>query len=318
MAFEEIKAGLRAMAEVKRWPELAAMIERPVHRESASAWDYPILACQAVGSRPEAALPGATAVFCAMISIHLVDDMLDDDPAGDFHRLGAGVVANVSLAFQALGHRALAAPAVPAEVRLLTQQLFSEMMLATSLGQHLDSQGAQSEADYWRIVEAKTPPLFAAALEMGALLGGGAREVAAELGQLGRCLGRLVQVSDDLSDALATPARPDWSRPKSCLPILYGLTADHADREELEGLCLRVREPGALAAAQKILLQSGAVSYCVFNLVATAEEIRRRLAEISLADPRSIERLVAVNTGPLRRMLATVGLDEVPELSLGS
>jgi geranylgeranyl pyrophosphate synthase len=318
MAFEEIKAKLRAMAEMKSWPELAAMIERPVHRESASAWDYPILACQAVGGHPETALPGATAVFCAMISIHLVDDMLDDDPAGDYHRLGTGIVANLALAFQAVGHRALANSTVPSEVRLQTQQLFTEMMLATSLGQHLDSEGAQSESDYWRIVESKTPPLFAAALEIGALLGGAAMDVATDLGQLGSCLGRLVQVSDDLSDALATPARPDWSRPRFCLPILYGLTADHADRDELERLCRRVSDPGALAAAQKILLQSGAVSYCVFKLVETSDEIRRRVSEISLVDSGPIERLIEVNTQPVRRMLATVGLDQLPELSVGS
>jgi geranylgeranyl pyrophosphate synthase len=183
------------------------------------------------------------------------------------------------------------------------------------LGQHLDSQGAQSEADYWRIVEAKTPPLFAAALEIGALLGGGTTKVASGLGRLGMSLGRLVQVSDDLSDALATPAGPDWNRPKSCLPILYAVTADHPDRDELERLCPLVREPAALAAAQRILLQSGAVSYCVFKLVETSEEIGSRLAEMPLADPRPIERLVAVNTLPLRQLLASVGVDQIPELS---
>src|SRR5512134_2148339 len=100
MAFEEIKTRLRSIADTAVWPELGAMLERPIHREAVSVWDYPILACQAVGGSPETALPGAAAVFSAMISIHLVDDMLDDDPACDFHRLGTGVVANLSLAFQ--------------------------------------------------------------------------------------------------------------------------------------------------------------------------------------------------------------------------
>ena len=315
MAFEEIKARLALQVESERWAELGAMIERPVHRDAVSAWDYPILACQAVGGKPESALPAAAAVFAAMISIHLVDDMLDEDPAGDYHRLGAGVVANLALAFQALGHQTLVDPDVPPEVQQATQAIYSAMMMATSKGQHLDKQGARSEADYWHIAEAKTPPLFGAALRMGACLGGGSATVAAELEELGRRLGLLVQVSDDLSDALATPARPDWNRPANCLPILYGLTADHADRGQLERLCGLVGDPSSLGEAQKILLRSGAVSYCIFKLVELSDEIRGRLARIRLVDPRPMERLLEVNTRPLRRTLASLGVEPVPEAS---
>ena len=315
MAFEEIKARLLLLVGRASWPELAAMVERPVHREAVSAWDYPILACQAVGGSPEAALPGAAAIFSAMISIHLVDDMLDGDPAGDYHRLGAGVVANLSLAFQAIGHQTLADPAVPEDIQRAIQAIYSDMMLATSQGQHFDTQGARSETDYWRIAEAKTPPLFGAAFRMGALLGGSSIEVAADLEGLGGRLGLLVQVSDDLSDALATPARPDWNRPANCLPILYGLTADHADRGELERLCGCVSDPGSLAEAQKILLRCGAVSYCIYKLVELSDEIRGRSARIALADPRPLERLVEVNTQPLRRILATLGMHSIPEVT---
>src|SRR4051794_5971759 len=104
MNFEAMRQRVRELREISRWPQALELIDRTVHRESISVWEYPVAACQAAGGGMGDALPAAASVFCSVISIHLVDDILDDDPRGDYRRMGTGPVANLALAFQAAGH----------------------------------------------------------------------------------------------------------------------------------------------------------------------------------------------------------------------
>lgn len=316
MRFERMKSKIRALREVAAWPQMSELIDRAVHREWISVWDYPFAACQAVGGTEEQALPGAAAVFSSVVSIHLVDDMLDDDPRGDYHQLGIGPTANLALAFQAAGHRLLDDPALDPRLRSSLQAIFAGMSLATAYGQNLDARELRSEQEYWRTVESKTPPLFAAALEIGALLGGASDETAKRLAHFGHVLGLFVQVGDDLSDALQTPARADWQKGSNNLPILYTLTAEHPEREEFQSLVSRVDDPEVLARAQKILLRCGAVSYCVFKLLEFSREARSSLARIPLDRPEPISRLLDLHMKPLHKLFESVGVEEPTELAL--
>jgi geranylgeranyl pyrophosphate synthase len=310
MTFDEIKELVRAVSGIAAWPQMLRLTERVVHRDALSVWDYPIAACQAVGGEGREALPGAAAVFCSLISIHLVDDMLDDDPKGDYHRMGAGRAANLALAFQAAGHLLLEAPEIPPAVRTDLHATFARMSLGTAFGQDMDSQELRSEEEYWRTVEAKTPPLFGAAFRLGALLGDAPPAAAESLEAFGAVLGRLVQVSDDLSDALETPARADWGRRSNNLPILYAMTADHPLRERFLDLSTRSDDPEALAEAQKILIRSGAVSYCTFKMIELSQEARETLARASLRDSAPVERILAAHLRPLHKLLEAVGVEE--------
>jgi geranylgeranyl pyrophosphate synthase len=316
MRFERMKQRVCALSEVVAWPEMMAMVERAVHQDAQSVWEYPVVACEAVGGTAEAALPAAAAIFCSLASIHLVDDMLDDDPRGDYRVLGVGNTANLALAFQAAAHRVLDDGGVDAALRAALQSHLAGMALATAFGQNLDAREPRDEEDYWRAVEAKTPPLFAAALAMGALLGGAPAAVAEQLGRLGAMMGRFVQVSDDLVDALQEPAGADWRRRMSNLPILYALTADHPERAEFARLCPRVAEPAALAEAHKILLRSGAVSYCAFKLIEFARQADEVVARIPLADPGPVDRLLAAQRTPLDRLFRSLGVAELSALAL--
>jgi geranylgeranyl diphosphate synthase type I len=310
VTFEEIKEKVRAVSGIAAWPQMLRLTERVVHRDALSVWDYPVASCQAVGGEGEAALSGAAAVFCSLISIHLVDDMLDDDPKGDYHHLGAGRAANLALAFQAAGHLLLDAPEVSPAVRADLHVTFARMSLGTAFGQDLDSRELRSEEEYWRTVEAKTPPLFGAAFRLGALLGGAPPSVTASLEAFGAVLGRFVQVSDDLSDALETPARADWGRRSNNLPILYAMTADHPLRELFLDLSARSDDPEALAEAQKILIRSGAVSYCTFKMIELSQAARETLAHVALRDTGPIERILAAHLRPLHKLLESAGVEE--------
>lgn len=315
MKFEEIKSRVRELPGIACWPQMLALVDRPVSHET-SAWEYPVAACRAVGGPEAAALPAAAAVFCSVISIHLVDDMLDEDPRGDHHFLGTGTVANLALAFQAAGHLLLDAPEVPREIRPALQASFAGMSLATCFGQGLDARELRSEEEYWQVVASKTPPLFSAALRMGALLGGASAETADQLARLGRILGLLIQIGDDVTDALHSPARSDWQRRGNNLPLLYAMTAPHPDREEFLRLSARVEDPEALAAAQKILFRSGAVSYCTFKLLELSRQAQDLFAATPLQDTQWIGRLVDLHLTPLHRLLEQVGVEEPAALAL--
>lgn len=308
MQFEELKRRIREIPEVVTWPHMLEFVERAVDREG-SVWEYPAAACHAVGGTEGAAFPAAAAVFCSVASIRLVDDLLDEDPRGHYHTIGAGQAANMGLAFQAAGHLLLDDPEIPAALHPVLQISFARMSLATCYGQHLDAREAESEEEYWRIVNNKTPPLFAEALRMGALLGGASAGAAEQLACIGRVLGRFIQVSDDVTDALEAPARADWQRRGNNLAILYAMTAPHLDRAEFLRLSTRVADPEALAAAQKILLRSGAVSYCALKLIELSREAQDLFARAPLSNPEALGRLIDIHMQPLHRLLASVGLE---------
>lgn len=315
MGFEEIKAQVRAIPEVAAWPEMLELIERVGHREGLSVWDYPVAACRAVGGAAEDALPGAAAVFCSLLSIHLVDDLLDEDPRGDHIRLGVGPAANLALAFQAAGHRLLDASGADARIRCGLHATFARIGLATAFGQSLDLHDLRGEDDYWRVVEAKTPPLFGAAFRLGALLGGAPEELADQIEQWGNVLGRFIQVSDDLSDALQVPPRTDWHRRSNNLPILFAMTAQHPDRDRFVELASRYEDPESLDEAQKILLRSGAVSYCAFKMIEISREAQERLARLSLENPQPLEELLSSNLRPLYRLFERIGVEDPSSLA---
>lgn len=316
MSFVRMKERVLAIPAVAAWPEMVEMIERATHQEWRSLWDYPFIACRAMGQDEAAAVPGAAAVFCSLASIHLVDDILDEDDRGLYRTLGSGPTANMALAFQAAALQALDG-VESAETRALAQSNVAAMALATALGQHLDATRAvDGEEDYWKVVHTKTPPLFGTALFLGALLGGAEPEMARQMERLGGAMGVFIQVSDDLSDALKVPAGADWRRRTNNLPILYALTADHPEREEFVRLAERADDVAALEEAQRILLRSGAVSYCALKLIELSRLARGVLDRIDLPDPEPVRRLIEMQLKPLDHLFHSVGVDTPAALLL--
>jgi geranylgeranyl pyrophosphate synthase len=303
--FERLKELVFHVPEVSRWPEMHSLIHRAKHRDEISVWEYPVAACLASGGTEEQALPGAAAIFCALTAIHLIDDLLDNDPKGDFHHLGVGRVANLASAFQAAAHRLIENISISSIRSSDLQTQLSSAFIATARGQELDTVEAVTEEDYWLRVEAKTPPLFAAAFALGGLLGGASEPIIAGFERLGRTLGRFIQVSDDLADVLKTPASPDWNRPRNNLALLYALNAAHADRDEFARLAGVVQEPRALAAAQKMLFKSGAVSYCALQMERFSTELREQVQSLPVVSRTPLDRLVNRTVRPLEHLLSS-------------
>jgi hypothetical protein len=71
LQFDQLKARIRSLPQVAAWPQMLERIDNAVHRDLRCVWDFPIVACQAVGGTAAAALPGAAAILCSLIGIHL-------------------------------------------------------------------------------------------------------------------------------------------------------------------------------------------------------------------------------------------------------
>src|SRR5215212_2594102 len=118
---------------VDSWDEMRTILQRAFSTRPRD-WQLPVIACQAAGASAEKAIPACAALACTQISIILVDDMLDDDPRGEYHRIGNGRAANFALAFQAAGAEALLESGASTQVRSEALKSLSQMMSTTALG----------------------------------------------------------------------------------------------------------------------------------------------------------------------------------------
>lgn len=285
--------------EVADWPAMQTVWQHYAKRPGS--WRLPELACRAVGGRGDGLMTLVTAVACSYISIVLVDDILDDDPKGLYRQMGAGVAANLALAFQAVAYRMVQEMETDTVPLMLAELIY--LNLKTAQGQHLDVQDSLGEAHYWATVEAKSMPYYGAGFYLGALAGGVDTAVASQLRQFGQLIGKLIQVSDDLADAYQTPACPDWQRGGGNLAILYARLADHPGKARFEALLSQISDPAALEEAQQILLHSGAASYCVYHMVQIAQEARTVLDACPIAQPALLQQFLAERVAHLFELL---------------
>ena len=290
-----------------RWREMKTILQRSAAGHPHD-WQLPALACHAVGALPEKAIPASAALACVQISIILVDDMLDDDPRGEFHHIGYGKASNFAIAFQAAGVDALIGSKAGHSVRLETLNSLNQMMLTTAYGQDLDIQNPVDEISYWRVVEHKSAPFYGCALHLGALFGECAKETAKTIEQLGRLYGEMIQIHDDLNDTMAVPANPDWVQGRKPLPILFALTVEHPDQARFLELYQNISKENALQEAQEILIRCGAVSYCVDQLLHRHQAVQDILSRISLPNKGAIDSLIEGVIAPVWKLFEALGI----------
>lgn len=313
----DIKTAILELDSVRRWPELADVVRRGGYKrtDSVACWEYPQLACEAVGGLGTAALPAMAATTCLLNSIHLLDDLLDEDPKGLQHTVGVGTAANLAAAFQAAASQVMASSPLSETAQRAAQESVASAAMDTAWGQHLDTRelGDQDpEAAYWQATATKTPPLFASALFLGALCGGAEVATAHRIATLADPIGKVVQAGDDMTDALVSPAKPDWISGWNNLVILFALEADHPERERFRQLREHVHLPEALQEAQGILVRCGAISYGCYHVIDGYNDACDRLQTLGLPRPESLGRLLESLVQPSRDLFVHHGI-EMPE-----
>ena len=289
------------------WHEMRAILQRLASKRPRD-WQLPLTACQAVGSPVEKGTPAAAALACAQISIILVDDLLDDDPRGEYHRIGSGRAANFALAFQAAGMDALVESGASSSIVLPAVNSLNRMMLTTAYGQDLDIQNPADETSYWQVVENKSAPFYGYAVHLGALFGEATDEIAKNLEGLGRLYGEIIQIHDDLNDTMLVPANSDWLQKRKPLPILFALTVEHPDRARFIELYENISIGNALQEAQEILIRCGSLSYCVDQLLRRHLAAQKILNGIPLPNKGALDSLLEAVILPVWKLFETLGL----------
>lgn len=300
--FARVTRSFSSLPYMESWPEAQALFQqaashRPIH------WLLPARACDAVGGSPERAIPAVLAVGCAHVGILLVDDMLDGDPRGDYHRIGMPASANLACVFQAATLSAVGQCLQDPTAKLVALSSFNEMFLSTAFGQYLDAQAPADESAYWRTIQTKSSPFFGTALQAGALAGGGTLKTAGQLKTLGCIYGEMIQIHDDLHDSMETPANPDWLQGRSPLPILFASVVSHPEQKRFLALCQNVGKPAALQEAQEILIRCGAISYCADQLLQKEQAARKILDGIALVNYTPISSLLDEIIAPVQKLL---------------
>lgn len=290
---------------VARWPEMQTIFELAAC-QTPHDWLLPVIASESIGGTAEQVIPAVTAVGCSQISIILVDDMLDEDPRGEYHQIGEPVAANLALAFQAAALEAVEQSKTAETMRLRALCSLNQMTLTTAFGQHWDVQNPANETAYWGLIETKSAPFFGTALYLGALLGGASPKTADQLQQIGRFYGEMIQIHDDLNDVMATPANPDWIHGRSPLPILFAQQVPHPEQERFLHLRQHITDPACLAEAQNILIRCGAVSYCIDELMNRYQNARNQLQTIPLSNIAKIEKLLEIIMNPVKGLFASM------------
>jgi geranylgeranyl pyrophosphate synthase len=308
VSFRQIRDLVASLPEIVDWPELAAVFDQ-AGEASRPDWELPLIACQAAGGTRADALPVAAAIACLQLSIIIVDDILDDDSRGAHVNYGVGPASNMALAYEALASRLIDASPLDPNRKLAVMATFSQVGLQTAIGQHLDVQNLGGQSNYWRVVTAKSTPFYGGALKVGAVAGGASSTLASQMYDLGMLFGEIIQIEDDLSDALQTPANADWKQGRNNLLLLYAQTADHPLRPRFAELLPRTEDPSALAEAQQILVSSGAVAYSAYLLVTRYQAAHHALTAMDLADRPAMSDLLDSYADSLLSLLQLAGVE---------
>lgn len=303
-----------SIPNVKGWSEIQSVFRRAAGGKPRH-WLLPARACESVGgdvstnSKSGQAFPAVMATACGHIGIILVDDMLDADPRGAHIKTGEAAAANMTSALQSAAGVVLSQSNMPPRLKLRALEAVNEMFLATSLGQYWDvNLKIEDEATYWKIARAKSSPFFSTAFEIGALAGGASVELAARIKELGILYGEMIQIHDDLDDSLAVPAKPDWNPGRTSLPILFAQVVKHPSRSRFEELRPHVCEQAsALEEAQQILIECGAVSYCIHELLERRDKARRFVSALPFERRDVMENVFEDVTQPALRLLEEAG-----------
>jgi len=247
-------------------------------------------------------------VLCALIEgIKIIDDIQDEEPECLATEIGVERALNLALGAFAHGLELTAAlPWPDAQWRAATASI-GRGVRETAIGQELELTSDGSFDGYWAIVDAKSTPLVATALELGVLATGADPSRAAALTRIARPLARLLQVGDDCNDALGTNAS-DWRAPDRNLLMLYSLSGPRGP--ELAALLRDAADPETLREAQLVLLRDGALAYAVHAQVTLLDELDAAILTLALPNPEPFRWLLESQRAATARLLRQSGVEE--------
>jgi len=303
--YQKIKLYLQEDEFINPWPDLTQFVisiinEKPKHIL------IPGLIAAAYGGEVEGQLMAnvvLTLLFSAIVS---VDSILDGDEDGPMQGYSCGELANLSLGLAGWAVQTLRRLARETWVNVEGYAVLSRILYQVSFGQALDSSNPETEEDYWQLAMMKSGAFFSGAFTLGGLVGGASAADLTRLSALGQYYGVMLQIHDDLRDALETPANPDWVNGRYTLPILYAHLVDHPERARFDSIRMRVDDGCLLEEAQIILVRSGALSYGLYQIQELSQQVKFELEGLSPVDDGEIRRMFNELVQPVENMLEAV------------
>lgn len=245
-------------------------------------------AAEAFGDADAARVTHAT--LAAIIEgVRIIDDIQDREEDCLATRVGTGRALNAAVGALAYALECVAALPFDDDAWRAAAIAAGRGIRETAIGQELETQAIATAESYWNVVDRKTPPLVATALELGALSAGASPQHAAALTRLAVPLGRVLQIGDDCIDALE-PTATDWRAPHLNLLMLYSLTGPRG--EELAALLGNAGTAEGLREVQLFLLRDGALSYAMHARLALLDDIETIVLDLALPNPAPFLRLV--------------------------
>jgi geranylgeranyl pyrophosphate synthase len=203
------------------------------------------------------AIPAVVAVELAIAAADLIDEAADDDPSPIIEEYGVGQALNTANLMLVMAQQVMVWDAQDGNARALAALgALQDMLVEAAVGQHLDmsyeKMGPQEVSPDMsgEMTEKKAGALMAGALKMGALMAGADHTVVALLERLGRQLGGMAQIANDIQDVIPQEEVAEeaggeqaaaWPKPKTDLrqrkrtiPIVYALREEAAEPNPLQ------------------------------------------------------------------------------------
>lgn len=305
--YQEIKKYLRNDEFINPWPGLMQFVIKIINEKPKHIL-IPGLITSLYGGDKEKQIRAnvpLTLLFSAIIS---VDSILDGDEDGPMRGIPSGELANFSLGLAAWAVQSLRNLSEKPWITAEGYSLLSRLLYQVSFGQSLDSSNPETEEAYWQLATMKSGAFFSGAFTLGGLAGNASAADLTRLSALGQYYGVMLQIHDDLRDALEKPANSDWLNGRFTLPILYAHLVDHPERVRFDAIRMRVGEVRLLEEAQAILVRSGALSYGLYQIQELDEQAMLEIEGLSLDDAGEIRRMFDALAQPVEHLLEAVAV----------
>jgi geranylgeranyl diphosphate synthase type I len=220
------------------WPELRQVVGELWEEPLAPEAILPLAACRAVNGEVRNALHVSASIMAAQACLRLFDDISDKDrPGGLWEQAGQARAWNYASAVHMLSFAILGkAPLSPHLFRKLFK-LHVDSFLLIATGQDRDMAGVTGTMeDYWLTIKLKTGCAYAAACVSGAMVGTEDDELIKSCHLFGHHLGLAVQILNDMESVWRHDGTADLKHGKITLPLIYGRSFNHPQRDELSSL----------------------------------------------------------------------------------
>jgi len=247
----EVRQYIRQHAPVN-WPDLQKYVLSSLIEEALGPLAaLPLASAAAVGGDMREAIPVAAAWEVLSLSARTLDDLEDQDrPDALWSEVGLSRAFNFSATLYAFSGKLLAVAPWPAEKYRRISLTFIEESLHLAAGQDRDCcSKTRTLEEYWHTIEEKNASAFALACAAGAQCGTLDSELVNSCRTFGYHLGLAHQLFDDFEGIWESKDLGDLELGKITLPLIYGLSIDHKDRDELYKL---ISDSNRIQSAERI------------------------------------------------------------------